>query len=550
MCSKPPDVIPEKPPQVELSKLGSKDNKAGERLKYLYSEEYLNRPMDNRVFRKVRFRFDYICVQSLYCPSNQFEFPTKKELEEWGVLRPQKRNQMEEESPPTSSPSPIKKKKRKKSEEDEDFTPDLADEDSSDADQNDNMENHDLNELLGKDRRVNIEFNDSNMGFLLQPVAGRFKAMVAQVTRELMESEKLYPGMRVCSIDNNPIAPSSTFAEIQATIQNLRFPALIEFVDVYRNRCKICLRGFVEYDQLILHMLQHTRQQEQTLQVDQMKQREQWLMNLQLRHPIMYQQYVVQHQIGRLHAHIESLQLDPTMNTQLQQALALMDNLKNHLIVLSHQQRAGRIQNQQSLSARSDMNAFSPQGINGTPSCKDTMGVADTGPLETQLTNSQGTAAVQSSQHQLQHLVEPQKETGTPEQTLENVSNPHPNAEQGQQASNIQIALGQLATLKQIYTRSPQTAVAQLAGLLQMAEKNEVAVGQLINLQRAAKTDVEFSSLFSQLQATAYSVLQQHVARQKVQKETLSHKQNPAQDGALAEKAQVSGIKIKGEDSS
>merc|ERR1719285_631742 len=217
--------------------------------------------------------------------------------------------------------------------EEEDFTPDKVGQGLNNKEQKYGTENQNVDELLGEERKVNIAFNDPNMGFLLQPVSGRYKAMVAQVTRHLMENEKLYPGMRVCSIENNPIPPSCSFADVQATIEQLRLPTVIGFVDVYKHRCKLCLHGFQKYDQFVLHMAEHKQQQQQHQppQVEQVDQRKRWLMNLQMTNPLMYQQYVIQHQIGRLQAHIDTIRSNPSLQSQLTQAEAHMEMLRSQL---------------------------------------------------------------------------------------------------------------------------------------------------------------------------------------------------------------------------
>jgi len=553
-----------RPPQVEIEPYGAdlpkasakkavtnpvaetEDNKVGDNIQYFYSEEYKRRwssdstrrrrRTDRRVIKKVRFSLDNLRVQSAYSPSNQFRFPTKRELQEWAVLRPRKRNHIEEKTPmeanPTTKKKKNKRKKKKKKNEDEDFTPDLQGKVINNTEQKSVNENEAVDKQLGEERRVNIVFNDPNLGFLLQPVAGRYKAMVAQVTKHLMETEKLYPGMRVCSIENKPISPSCSLADVQAMIEQLKTPTLIGFVDVYKHRCKICLRGFLKHDQMALHMAEH--KQQQPPEVEQIDQRKRWLMNLQMQNPLMYQQYVIQHQISRVQAHIETIKSNPALQTQRLQAEAHIDLLKNQLISLSHQQRTSMLQKQQGPGPRNQGQAASFQGISEMSPTENIALAATTARSNSQLTNTSRTADV-SSTAQLQKANSEQASNAT---NINNTSVGHlegqpTNKEDAREDRNIQIALSQLAALKQIYTRSPQTAIAQLAGLLQMAEKNEVAVSQLRNLQEAAKRDAELAGLFSNLQKTAFSVLQRHIARQKVSKENAPQLQGPSNVQAL-----------------
>jgi len=525
----------------------TEDNKVGENIQYFYSEEYKRRwssgstrrrrRTDRRVIKKVRFSLDNVRVQSAYLPSNQFRFPTKKERQEWAVLRPRKRNHIEEKSTTGANPTTKKKKnkrkqKKKKKDEDKDHTPNLKGEAINNTEQKSVNENETVDKQLTEERRVNIVLNDPNLGFLLQPVAGRYKAMVAQVTKHLMETEKLYPGMRVCSIENKPISPTCSFAEVQAMIEQLKTPTLIGFVDVYKNRCKICLRGFLKYDQMVVHMAEH-KQQQQHPEVEQVDQRKRWLMNLQMQNPLMYQQYVIQHQISRLQAHIESIKPNPALQAQRLQAEAHMDLLKNQLISLSHQQRTSMLQKQQGPGLRSQGQASSSLGAFEMSTTENTASTATTS-HNPQLTNTSRTSDVLSGAK----MQQVNSEQATSAANINNTSAGHleskpTNKDDAREDRNIQIALSQLAALKQIYTRSPQTAIAQLAGLLQMAEKNEVAVSQLRNLQEAAKRDAELAGLFTNLQKTAFSVLQRHIARQKVSKENASQLQEPSKVQAL-----------------
>jgi len=486
-------------------------------IQYFYSSEFKNNPADG-VLKKVTFSQGNLRIQSLWLPSNQFVVPSKIERERF-PRRARKRNYAELESPVEKKSKRKGNKrivtKRKKKNEDEDFTPDCFDEVSSDASNTAEHEvKEDINELLERDRRVNIQFCDSNLGFVLKPVEGRWKAMVAQASRHLIENETLYPGMRVCSVENNPIPESYEFADIKAFIEGLRFPAYIEFVDVYKNRCKLCFRGFHEYEQLILHMVQHT--EHRSAEPDQIDQRRRQLMNLQLQNPVMYKIYTLQHQLGRLQAHLEALMADGRFQSQVMQTEAYIKSIKSQIFLLSQQQSAMvQKQNDGSIGAEGFAKESLISGNTIAPS------VMERGQGDTQATTL-------NSQQQILNSPDKQKDR----QTEQNVSKPpskeagvldgneptcsnkeHTDREHLSDPQALQIALGQLAALKQIYIRSPQTAIAQLAGLLQMAKTSQVSATQLRNLQLAAKTDDELSELFFDLQRNASSVLQSHLAQ-------------------------------------
>jgi len=553
--SLPPSSKP-RPPQVEIEPYvadchkttsrkaptspdaETEDNKVGDNIQYIYSEEYKRRWSSDRtkrrrrpdrcVIKKVRFSLDNVRLQTLWSPSNQFRFPTKKELQEWAALRRSKRKYSVEQNTKTK----MNMKRIKKKDKEEASSPNLNGERINNSEQKSSDKNEAVDKQLGEERRVNIVFNDSHFGFLLQPVAGRYKAMVAEVTRQLMEKEKLYPGMRVCSIEDNPIPPSCSFADVQAMIEQLRTPTLIGFVDVYKNRCKICLRGFLKYDQMVIHMAEH--KQQEPPQIEQIDQRKKWLMNLQMQNPLMYQQYVIQHQIGRLQAHIETIKPNPALKTQLARAMAHMDFLKDRLTSLSHQQHTVMPQKQQGSGHRSQWEASSsqalPQGASKNVATDNAAVAANSSHPNSQLSNTLRIANAPST-------AQLQQANAGPATSITNINNTtvgHPGGLPNKKGdARIQIALSQLAALKQIYTRSPQTAIAQLAGLLQMAEKNEIAVSQLRNLQEAAKRDAELAALFSNLQKTAFSVLQRHIARQEVSKKTAPQCHRPSEVKAL-----------------
>jgi len=511
----------------------TEDNKVGDNIQYIYSEEYIRwssdrtkrrRRTDRCVIKKVRFSLGNVRVQSLWAPSNQFRFPTKKELQEWAALRRSKRKYSFDKSP--VEPNTKKKmnmKRIKKKDKEEASSPNLNAERINNTEQKSSDKNEAVDKQLGGQRRINIVFNDSNYGFLLQPVAGRWKAMVAEVTRELMEKEKLYPGMRVCSIDGNPIPPSCSFADVQAMIEQLRTPSSIGFVDVCKNSLK--------YDQMVIHMVE--QKQREPPQIEQIDQRKKWVMNLQMQNPLMYQQYVIQHQIGRLQAHIENIKPNPGLKTQLAQAQAHMDFLKDRLTSLS-QPYAVMSQKQQGSGPRSWWQDSSsqalPQGASTKVAYDNAALAGNSSHPNSQLSNTVGPGDAPSTAH----LQQADAGHATSITNINNTTLGHPGGLPNKKGdARIQIALSQLAALKQIYTRSPQTAIAQLAGLLQMAEKNEIAVSQLRNLQEAAKRDAELAALFSNLQKTAFSVLQRHIARQEVSKKTAPQCHRPSEVKAL-----------------
>jgi len=448
---------------------------------------------------------------------------------------------------------------RKKKEEDEAFDPGLEEEeDESDSDDSMGGSDGDIDDLLKEKPKVNIEFNSPDLGFQIYPGEGKYKAVVSWVSKKLREREKLYPGMRILAIDTNPISESCSFEEIRSMLENLRFPSFIEFVETgpSKHRCDLCYKGFEEYSELVIHMVQHSNQvsekrfpsikeqharrtgqrfanigsnasehaliaaRQQQLMFDpsrvggaELEQKREYNLTLQRNNPHLYQQHVIQYKIARLQTHVEAAKSnpDPAVQFTAKQALVYIKRFQADLAAL---RKVNPAQSQhhtgpsEQISAQSDV---IKRQLGGSPKMGSPKNVQismkkNTPPSVSPITNTTQDPvpiAQINRQQNLQQKVATRADNEKTDEVPERQKRPD---------EVHKIALNQLAALFQIYKASPQSAIAQLAGLLHMAKTSQQAAVQLENLKRATTMNTQLANNFSILLRNAHIRLQQQVA--------------------------------------